>query len=83
MEQIIHPLKLTFDYLKANYLGYFPIYGVPSNAIQSTNGTFTLDRTVEDDTLAYVEERAADYLSFLEDLQKYAFKPSIAQLPEK
>ncbi len=66
MEQILLPLTLTFDYLKAEYQGYFPIYGVASNAILSANGAFELDRTIEDDTLAYVEERAADYISFLE-----------------
>ncbi|MDR7131759.1 putative NADPH-quinone reductase [Algoriphagus sp. 4150] len=71
LEKIIHPLFLTFDYLRIVYQGHYPIYGVASNAIASTDGTFALERTVDDTTLAYVEEYVTDYMTFLENPEKH------------
>src|SRR5690554_2243662 len=66
LEQLTKPFEMTFDYIKASYKGMFAVYGVYSNAVVSSDGSFAIERTVDATTLAYVDARVGDYLAFLE-----------------
>lgn len=65
LDRIILPFKLTFDFLKADFRGFFPIYGVPSNAVKSRNGIFKLERSINNNNIRKVEGQLLDYIHFV------------------
>jgi len=64
VDRIILPFKLTFDFLKVDFRGFFSIYGVPSNAVKSQNGIFKLERNINNN-IQKVEDQLQGYLNFV------------------